>query len=54
MGKAVAAISLSGPAFRVTKKIYSRNLEKGGSGDGFKNFTKIRFPGREGQLRIGN
>jgi DNA-binding IclR family transcriptional regulator len=28
MGKAVAAISLSGPAFRVTKKIIQETLKK--------------------------
>jgi IclR family acetate operon transcriptional repressor len=32
-GKAVAAISISGPAFRVTKKVVQENLDGGGDGN---------------------
>jgi hypothetical protein len=43
MAKAVAAVSISGPASQVTKQGDSGNIEERGDGNSFKNFSKIGF-----------
>jgi hypothetical protein len=47
MAKEVAAVSISGPAFQVTKQGDLGEIEEGGDRDSLPNLSKIRLSGKE-------